>query len=190
MDIRKQLLKEQSKKNCNLIIGFIGSNNVRFEELVQVYLEGPYRVTQRAAWPLSYCVQRHPLLVVPHLKSLLDFVSRSNSPVAVKRNTMRLLQFIEIPGKWQGKVANICFGFMANHKETIAVQVFAMTVLFNLAKAHPEIGRELEVLIEDRLPYSSAGFRSRGIKILKQLRSNDFPKWRGFITRIANFQLD
>jgi hypothetical protein len=170
MDIRKEILKEHSMTYRNRVIAYVGSDKKRFADLIEVYLAGPYRVTQRASWPISYCVEQHPELIVPHFKKLLAFVLKPGVHVAVKRNTMRLLQFVDIPKKYQGQVAEIAFRFLNDKKETIAVQVFAMTVLANLAKSQPDLANELCTIIEDRLPYGSAGFRSRGSKLLKTLR--------------------
>lgn len=169
MDLKAQILREHSKANCMAITKYVGSNPKRFGELVKVYIAGPYRVTQRAAWPLSCCIEDHPTLIEPHLKKILDFVTMPDAPVAVKRNTVRLLQFIEVPKKFQGRVTEICFNFLNDKKETVAVQVFAMTALSNIAKHQPELANELRVIIEDRLPYASAGFKSRGVKTLKIL---------------------
>jgi hypothetical protein len=44
-----------------------------------------------------------------------------------------------------------------------------MTVLFNIVKKYPELKDELKMSIEDQLPYGSAGFKSRGRRILKSL---------------------
>jgi hypothetical protein len=43
--------------------------------------------------------------------------------------------------------------------------------LQNLAKDYPEIKTELKLLIEDQLPHQTAGFKSRGKKILKELEN-------------------
>lgn len=169
MDLTRQLLREQSKVNCQRIVNYIGANKDRFADLIAAYLKGPYRVTQRAAWPMSCCVEDHPELIRPHLKRIIDFVCQPDATVAVKRNTLRLLQFIDIPVKTQGQVAELCFQFLSDKKETIAVHVFAMSVLFKLTRAIPEFGNELKILIQDRMPYATAGFRSRANKILKKL---------------------
>jgi hypothetical protein len=118
---------------------------------------------------LSQCVKGHPQLVSPHLNQILKQAERTDAHDAVKRNVMRLLQHIHIPTKLRGKVADICFQFFTDKKEPIAVRVFAMTVLSNLAKELPELKNELIPLIEDEMPYASAGFISRGRKTLKEL---------------------
>jgi hypothetical protein len=169
MDLRKEILKEHSMTYRDRIVAYVGASKKSFADLIAVYLAGPYRVTQRASWPISVCVEKYPQLIGPHLKKLLTFVVKPGVHVAVKRNTMRLLQFVDIPKKFHGQVAEIAFNFLNDKKETVAVQVFAMTVLANIVKEEPDLANELRTIIEDRLPYASAGFRSRASKVLKGL---------------------
>ena len=168
MDIKKELLKEHSKKQTTRLVNYIGNDPQRFKVLVSAFLDGPYRITQRAAWPLSYCVQDHPSLIKPHLKAVLKMLDKPAAHVAAKRNILRFLQDIEIPKRYYGLLADRCFTLM-DPEETIAVRVFAMTVLANIAKEEPDLRNELKIAIEDQLPYGSAGFLSRARKVLKQL---------------------
>ncbi len=171
MNLKEVILKEHSKSNCTRIAKYIGNNPSRFSKLVEVFLAGPYRVTQRGAWPLSVCVEQNPKLIQPHLNKVLIYIKQPNIHDAVKRNVVRLLQFIQIPKSLQGKAANICFDLFRNYNEPVAVRVFSMTVLANLAKELPELKNELVPLIEDQMPFGSAGFISRGRKLLKELKS-------------------
>lgn len=168
MDIKKELLKEHSKRQTTKIVRYVGGNPARFKVLVQTFLAGPYRVTQRAAWPLSNCVRGHPKLIDPHLKSILKMLDKKDAHVAVKRNIMRLLQDIEIPRQLYGLLTDKCFALM-DTKETIAVRVFSMSVLANIAMHEPDLKKELRIVIEDQLPYASAGYLSRARKVLRLL---------------------
>lgn len=170
MNLCKSILKEYSKVTMTKIVDYVGDNPTRFKELVNIFLAGPYRITQRAAWPLSYSVRNHPAIIKPHLKKVLDHLEKPDIHDSVKRNTVRLLQDINIPKGLQGKVVDICFKYLSDPKEPIAVRVFSMTVLANLAKENPELKNEIIPIIEDQLPFGSAGFRSRGMKVLKDLR--------------------
>lgn len=170
MNLVKVILYEHSKPQMEKITRYVGNDPKRFAELVDVFLAGPYRVTQRASWPLSYCVEYNPSLIKPHLKMILNYLYKEGEHVAVKRNILRLLQYITIPRSLQAKTINLCFDFLNNPKEPIAVRVFAMTVLGNLAKENEDLKNEIIMVIEDQLPYGSAGFLSRGKKVLKQLK--------------------
>jgi hypothetical protein len=170
MDLRKEILREHSKAQALKIVRYVGKSRSRFAMLVDVFLEGPYRVTQRAAWPLNICAEAHPPLIAPHLKKILALVKKPGVHDAVKRNTMRLLQFVDIPRALQGAVADLCFRYLQDKAEAVAVRVFAMTVLGKIAKTNPELKHELILLIEDGLPYGTAAFHSRAKKVMKELR--------------------
>lgn len=173
MDIKKELLKEHSKRQTAKVVNYIGKDPKRFNLLIKIFLTGPYRVTQRAAWPLSYCVEAHPEIIKPHLKSVLKMLDKKDAHDAVKRNILRFLQTIEIPKRLYGIVADRCFTLM-DTKEPIAVRVFAMTVLANIAKQEPDLKKELRIVIEDQLPYASAGFLARARRVLHQLSVNGY----------------
>jgi hypothetical protein len=168
MNIKKELLKEHSKRQTLKIVNYIGDSPDRFKELIHIFLAGPYRVTQRAAWSLSCCVEKNPDLILPYLNVIFKMLDRNDTHDAVKRNIVRLLQFIEIPKKYYGYVVDKCFALM-NVKEPIAVRVFSMQVLCNVAMKVPDLKKELKLVIEDQLPYASAGFIARAKKVLKEL---------------------
>jgi hypothetical protein len=63
---------------------------------------------------------------------------------AVKRNVVRLLQFVEIPWKLHGEVMNYCFDFIADVKEAAAVKAFSLTILENLCQQYPDINLRSE----------------------------------------------
>lgn len=168
MDIKKELLKGHSKAITHRIIRYVGTDKARFKALVDVFLEGPHRITQRAAWPLSYCVRNHPPLLEKHYKSILGMLDKDGIHDGVKRNIVRLLQFVDIPTRYQGQVIEQCFRLM-EPQEPIAVRVFAMTVIANLSKQHPDLKTELKLVIEDQLPFGTPAYLSRSKKILKQL---------------------
>ncbi|MCX8492320.1 MAG: hypothetical protein ORN54_14775 [Cyclobacteriaceae bacterium] len=173
MNLLKLILKEHSKANTSKIVAYVGSDPTHFATLVTIFLQGPDLVTQRAAWPISYCVQHHPELIKRHLKKIVDFADQPGVHDAAKRSVIRSLQFVAIPKNMQGKVFDFCYRCLANRKESIAIRVFSMTVLSNLAKENPELKNEIIPLIEDQLPFASAGFRSRGSRVLNELASSN-----------------
>lgn len=168
MNIEKELTSGHSKAIMRKIVAYIGDNQIRFNALVIILLSDSPQLRQRAAWPLSDCVKAHPALIKPHYSSLLKILVQPGIHDAVKRNIMRLLQFVEVPARFHGKVIEQSFRLM-DPKEPVAVRVFAMTVLANLTGQHPDLKKELKLIIEDHFPFGSAGYRSRAKKILRQL---------------------
>ena len=170
MKLREQILKEHNKVNCGKIVSWVGSNQQRFDELFNLFLHDEYRVVQRAGWPLSDCVKRHPAFIKNHFAKLLKNLKRPGNHEAVKRNTVRLLQDVDIPEKYHGEIMDICFRYIASPDEPVAVKAFSLTVLQNLSRFYPEIKNELKVIIEERWDYETAAFHSRARKILKEIK--------------------
>jgi hypothetical protein len=169
MDLLQAILKEHSKKQTERIVKYVGSDKKKFAELMKLFLKGEYRVTQRAGWPLSYCVQKHPGLITPYYKHILDYLQKQGIHEAVVRNIVRLLQHVDIPKRYHGRVMNSCFEFISGHDTPVAIKAFSLTVLENLAGSYPDIKPELKLIIEERWPHETAAFHSRAKKILKKL---------------------
>jgi hypothetical protein len=169
MDLLKEIEKEHSKTQCEKIVRYVGGDKERFAELMQLFVQGGYRVTQRAGWPLSICVEKHPALITPYFKQILPLLEKPGVHNAVVRNIVRLLQYVAIPKRYHGQVMNYCFDFVADHETAPAIKAFSLTILENLSKDYPDIKPELKLVIEERWPYETAAFKSRAKKILKKL---------------------
>ncbi|HXB30284.1 MAG TPA: hypothetical protein VNW49_10720 [Puia sp.] len=169
MNLEKELLKSQALVQCNRIIKYIGDKELRFAELMKLFFKGEYRLTQHAAWPMSYCIRKHPILAKPYFKKFIDQLSDSNAHPAARRNIVRLLQFVEIPKRFHGKLMDICFQFINNPEEAVAVKAFSFSILSNLAEIYPEILPEIKTVIEARWEFETPAFRSRARKILNQV---------------------
>ncbi len=161
MDIRQALLAEHSKPQTMKIVEFIGADEKRFAELIQIFFAGEYRLTQRAAWPLNYCAEQHPELIQPYLPKLLNCLNRDDVHDAVKRNIVRLLQFVEIPKKFHAKTYSLCVDLVDDPNEPVAVRVFAMTVAARIAKSEPALMSELHLIVRQHLPHATAAFHKR-----------------------------
>ena len=171
MDLKKQILKEHSKEQCNKIVNWVGSDKKKFNELFHLFLHSEYRITQRAAWPLSYCVIAHPHFMEHNYEELLGNLKKPNLHDSIKRNTVRLLQSVDIPEKHEGAVMEICFKYLESPDEAVAIKAFSLTVLGRLAKKYPEIVPEIKLIIEEQLPHQSAAFKSRAKNFMKAFPS-------------------
>jgi len=170
MDLKAAILKEHSKSQALFIRDYIGDNQALFEELMIHFFSNEYRVTQRAAWIMTHCTEKRPHLINPYLAKMVDNLKDENIHVAVKRNTVRLLQNVDIPEDLMGTIADCCFNFLANPNEAVAVRIFSMSMLYELCKKEPDLAGELKLIIEEFMPHGTAGFKSRGKKILKSLK--------------------
>ncbi len=169
MDLEKELLKRQTLVQCNRIVKYIGDNESKFADLMKLFFKGDYRLTQHAAWPMSYCIRQHHFFVKPYFKKFIDQLANQQSHPAARRNIVRLLQFVEVPKRYQGRLMDICFQFISDPEEAIAVKAFSLTILSNFGDTYPEILPEIKTVIEARWYVETPAFRSRARKILNKL---------------------
>jgi hypothetical protein len=168
MDIRVEILKEHSKQNSETIAAWVGASPQRVAQLIDLFLHDEYRVVQRLAQVVGKLADTHPQLVTPWLPQLVRRMNEPGVHVAVKRNVVRILQYVDIPEALHGDLMNTCFDLLADPNETVAVRVFSMTVLDKLSAQYPEIRQELKVIIEDVLEQGcTAAFRARASMVLK-----------------------
>lgn len=168
MDLKKAILEEHSKAQALKITAYIGSSQKRFDELMTHFFADDWRLNQCTAYSMNFVVAEHPHLFKKHLKSAIDNL-RQPKHDAVKRNTLKILENIEIPEKHLGHVVDMCFDFLASHDEPVAVKAYSMGILFKVGKKEPDLFHELKVLIEDQMPTGTPGFTSRGRKYLKYI---------------------
>jgi hypothetical protein len=170
MDLEKEILKTQSRKQADHIIKWVGNDEERFAQLVELFFRGEYRLTQHAAWPMAYCVKNYPFMAKPYFKKFIDQLSSAKTVIAAKRNIVRLLQFTDVPKRYQGRLMDACFQFISSPEEAIAVKAFSLTVLDNLSSSYPEILPEIRSIIEARWEYETPAFKTRAKKILQKFK--------------------
>ncbi len=169
MDIREALLAEYSKRQTMAVVDHIGEDPQRFRELMQCFMGDSYRVSQRAAWAVSYCAEHHPELVKPYFRRMIEQIERPDAHIAVRRNVARLLQFVEIPRRYRGRVFDACYDLVDDAGETVAVRAFALTVAANIANSDPDLLAELKLLADKHSPHMTIGFRTRARNIFAKL---------------------
>jgi hypothetical protein len=166
MNINQALAAEHSIKTTNAIVDYIGTDAARFNELVEIFLGGEYCPSQRAAWPLSYCVQIHPEIVQPHLNKLIDQLERDDVHDAVTRNVARLLQYTDIPEDLKGRILDLCFMIVDDPQKPVAARVYAMTTAARIAHDQPDLMRELRLIVDKHAEHTSVAFRKRAEIVL------------------------
>ncbi|MFK7900747.1 MAG: hypothetical protein AB8B61_08310 [Cyclobacteriaceae bacterium] len=165
------VLSELNKDNGREVSRYLLKNPSEFDNLIRYFFEeSDIRLVQLISTPLLFCAEKRSNILDKHYPLLLSKLKDSPNS-AVKRNSIRFLQFTEIPEEYMGEIADLCFSYLSDTKEAVAVRAFSMTVLFNISKQFPELQQELYHTIEDHLPYGSTGFKNRGDKVLKQIEA-------------------
>ena len=160
------LMQELSRRHIEYVADCIGNDEQKFDRLMRVVLSGKEPVVQRAAWTMDVCVEKNHELLSPFVEILIDALPRfcNNS---VKRQVVKALTTRKIPEKFEGQMVDLCFSWMQSPDVPVAIKVHCMQIIDNTSKQYPDLARELRSVIKEQLPRNTAGFASRGRKILK-----------------------
>lgn len=169
MDISEKLLREQrfQKEAAIAMANKAASGSETFAELMNCFLSPEYRLSQRAAWCVSFVADAHPQLVKPYLNRLVKLLFRNDVHPAVIRNSLRILQKVEVPEKLHGSLMQACFTFLESVTSPVAIKSYAIAILEDLSKQYPDIIPELKLLIEDKIVHEKPAFVSRAKSALK-----------------------
>lgn len=170
MNIRAQLLQEHSKINTQLIVDWIDQDIERVAQLVDLFIHDEYRVIQRASWVLSEVGCKYPQLLRPHYAPIIASMQNPVHP-GVVRNGLKYFADtkVTLPEQEEGLLVQLCFDVLLDPQQAVAIQVHAMQCIANLLPVYPDLAIELKEIIETGLEHGTAGYCSRGRKILKQI---------------------
>jgi hypothetical protein len=167
MDVEKEILAIRSKEQVLKLVKWVGNDKMRFQQLMEYMLHGEDQLAKKSAWIIGHSAELHPAFVSPWLTTMMKILHKQRVDDAVKRNVIRILQFVDIPHKFRGKVVNLCFEFISSITEPIAVRTFSMSVLAKNACEEPMLWKEFEIVVRQMLPYAAPAFRARAKKYLR-----------------------
>jgi len=170
MNIAEQLYRKYSKENIQLIANYVLERRGNFDELMKALSSGETIRAQRAAWVVGIVGKERPDWLTPYFDTLIELLNNPLHP-AVSRNVFRALEDADIPEEYEGEILELAIEELQKANTPVAVKVFAMTVATHIALKYPDLCDELALVIENQLPYGSAGYKSRANKMLKKLRS-------------------
>jgi hypothetical protein len=168
MDFRSLLINIPSGFDKEVYIREVGRSAGHFRALLDMALHEKDPLAWRAAWILDGSAEKHPEIAVGHIHRIIRKLPGIKS-TGVTRSLLRLLCRYEIPEEDQGLLIDLCFGYMVSELYPVAVKVHAMQLIYNHVLLYPELKGELRTVIEDQVIHNSAGFRSRGMRIIGNL---------------------
>ncbi|MEO0733664.1 MAG: hypothetical protein AAFZ52_12580 [Bacteroidota bacterium] len=174
MNLREQLLKEHSRANADLILGYVLEDERRVAGLMDLFLDAEYRVAQRAAMVVGDLGRIEPdWLITYHGRMIAAADPTAGKHPAIPRNILRFfseLSLEQVAADYAGNLLDVAFRRFESATEPVAIRVFAMQVVANFTEEYPELKDELRGIIEHTIAEGTTpGFRNRGTKILRKL---------------------
>ena len=169
MDLKQHLRGRNLKWNWDSITKHCIEHPKSIQQIVDYCVDEEAIVCQNAGAVLGKIVDLDKKILLPYFGQMLRNL-KSNPHDAVKRASMRVWQFAEIPEKLEGEIFDQAMKYVADKNEAIAIRAFGMTAARKVCQKYPELAQELlpfvEVMVDQKL---SAGIVSRGKKELKIL---------------------
>jgi hypothetical protein len=162
------LMVENSRRNTDLIADLVFNKPELFDELVSIYLRNEEPVSRRAVWVVDTVAEKNPHLLDSYLETIVEALPRFDHD-GLKRVSLRMLSRSPLPQNQLGELINLCFDWLVSPKETVAVKVYAMEILYRISQVEPDLKKELADSIEWRIAEGTPGFKNRGLKTLKKL---------------------
>ena len=168
MDYRSLLANFPSGAEKELFSRQVGDSQEKFNALLDLALHDEDPVAWRAGWVLDGSDEQNPGLASHSISKIIHRLPEIESKGTL-RNLLRLLCRYPVDEADQGILIDFCFQTMVSELYPVAVKVHAMQIIYNHVLIYPELKEELVAVIQDQVVNNSVGFKSRGMRIIRQL---------------------
>lgn len=152
-----------------------------FEKLVHFCFKNDKEISHKANWVLEFVCLKNLDILYPHLDFFFENLAsvKADSSVRPLSHICELLsiQYYKkkdptltaiFSEKHKEKMTEVCFDWLITNQK-VACEVRAMTCLYYLGTEKDWIHPELKTIIDQNIHTSSAGYQSRGRKILQKI---------------------
>ncbi len=166
------LLNDSTRKVADMSAQMLLEKPEFISDFVAILLSDKVRISANAGRVLALCCQEDSSLLQPFIENLAEKWSTLQQ-VGSRRSLAKI--FTLYPPDYSEKafsiLLNTAFNFVESNKESIAVQVYSMDILYQLSTKEPIIKNELIHILENLLEEAQQpAILSRGNKILRVLK--------------------
>ena len=166
--LQELLRKGMGRNRADVVADAVEQRPELFAELTSIYLGSEEPESRVAAWAVDLCAELHPEWLYPYIEEMAAALPHFRHD-AFKRHTLRMLMRLPLPEKELGVLVNTCFEWLTSPGEAVAQKVYSMEILYRVIQIEPDLKEELRDSIAWRLEEETAGFRSKGMKIIKKI---------------------
>jgi len=128
--LEQLILEEHSKKQRDRIIDYINTDSKKVSELIDLFLNGSPVVQQRSAYVIGSIEDVYPQILKPFYPSIVTNLCRDKLHPAIPRNTLRLVEKVELDEEHTGIFLDVCFRYLENISLPVAIHAFSLTCIY------------------------------------------------------------
>ena len=172
MNYREHLALPLSKRFVDILVLEIFTNPNDFKEVYTLIFDKDIKVAWRAAWACQKISEKYPEWFTEHQFFELAEICINTKHGGLQRGCLSILYNINLPESIPVELINSCFEWMVSPRYPIAVQAYAMKLLYRICLKEPDFVPELKAYLENIHPEDySPGFISTRKNTLKQLNN-------------------
>lgn len=166
----KALLPDSLRRTADLAAQFVLENPETFPDLLDASLAQEYPLSMRASRVVYLCATADPDLIRPYLGELVEKMPELHDR-SVIRNFLHLFDdFVgELSEEELGKLLHLCFEYVEDISQTIAIRTYGLRLLYLISQRVPEIKPEVISIIRFHSPEAPAGFQAQAYQIIRKL---------------------
>jgi hypothetical protein len=166
----EDLLFDSSNETANRAAILVGENPEHFKTMLDFALLDKPKFAMRAMRVINLVTDKNPILLEPFIPEIAKSLSNYRT-IGLKRGIAKIFseQDYDYDEDTAGHLVHICFNWLNDPAEAIALKIYSMTILYMISNAYPGIKPELISSIENEIPKNSAAVVSRGKKLLRKL---------------------
>lgn len=168
--LEELLMNEMSRANTDRVAGIISRDPGRLKQAIDIVMKEEEPVSRRAMWAIDVACESKPGLASPYMAKLIDRLPHFKHD-AFRRHILRIATRLPFQEETKGKLLSICFDFLTDSNQPIAVKAHALYILSRIAHDEPGIKHELTETINYLYENESPGFKSQAKKVLTKLNN-------------------
>ncbi|MCK9425439.1 MAG: hypothetical protein M0Q21_05300 [Ignavibacteriaceae bacterium] len=150
------------------MIAYMETHPEAFEEAIELAVSEKQPYAWRAAWLLWSCMEENDQRVQKHVKEIVNSVKSKND--GHQRELLKILLQMEINKKFEGILFNLCLTVWEEVNKTPSVRMTAFKFIIKLVKKHPELSKEISLLLQERYLESLSPIVKKSIsKMMKEI---------------------
>lgn len=167
-NLSHSLSKDRSSENRQMWTTYLIKEQVELIHLTEL-LDAEHPIGMRFTWLLGHVLEENPKQIAPIVSYCFEHRNQWNF-LGIKRTIAKMLWLAGVPEEIEGLVVDELFKWVLDPKIKVAVKVYSIDALCNLALKYPDLKEELLIVIDDQLDKNSVAFRARAKKVLKALK--------------------
>lgn len=169
MDLKALLSNIPSAREKELLVREVLNSPLEIKTLLDFSLNEKDPLAWRAAWVLDSCDEQAPGLAAEFIPEIIHRLPGLKS-TGTLRCLLRMLCRYDIEEEDQGILIDLCFKYLVSELYPVAVKAHAMELIYMHTLIYPELKDELSTVILDQLDNNTVGFKSRGMRIIRDMK--------------------